>query len=293
MITGNSCCNEHICFDVLMKATPSEEGGLRYIYVEASKESRDQQGEVVLSQALQDSADIFRKFGVVDLDHKSMPAVARKYEIEHPEEWVVGQPVDVSFRDGTTFVKAQLRQGDTPLATRANRVWEGLTAVIPPDRYYASVGGSVLERAARIDPATHDKVQVVSKVRWDNLALSLQPVHPDLKPASIVPIGIFAKSLGGFVLGKALEASYATDVASLTGGSALGMQSIDTVVHNQAYLEVRDRLANALRFREIRARGRDITLWAIQQFGLSPAQAASWSERFLHDLSADRGGKTL
>jgi hypothetical protein len=288
MVTADTACQEHICFDVLLKATPHEEGGLRYVYVEASKETRDQQGEVVLTKALQDSADVFRKFGVVDLDHKSMPAVARKYDIDHPEEWIIGQPVEVNFRNGTTFVKAQLRQGDTPLATRANRVWEGLTQVISPDRYYASVGGAVLERTARIDPATHDKVQVITKTRWDNLALSLQPVHPDLQPASTVPMGVFAKSLGGFVLGKALEASYATNVASLSGGGALGAQSLDTTPH--AYFEFRDRLANALRFREIRAHARDLTGWAIQQFGLSPADAARWVERFLSDVSAHRGG---
>lgn len=277
--------SDHICFDVMLKATPAEEGGARFIYVEASKESRDQQGEIVLSKALRDSVDIFRKFGVVDLDHKSMPAVARRYGIDDPERWIIGQPVDVSFRDDTTFVKAQLRQGDTPLAHRANMVWDGLTKVIPPDRYYASVGGAVLERSTRIDPRTRDKVEVITRTRWDNLALSLTPVNADLNPATTTPVGVFAKSLGGFVIAKALEASYATDAAGKVGGAAFGAQSLDQGVHS--YFDFRHRISDALLKKRAKARSRDITTYAMNQLGLSADEAAEWVERFLRDLSRD------
>ena len=36
----------------MLKATPAEESGKRYLYLEASNEARDYQGEVVLAKAL-------------------------------------------------------------------------------------------------------------------------------------------------------------------------------------------------------------------------------------------------
>src|SRR3546814_19196264 len=87
---------------------------------------------VVLSKALQDSADHFLKFGNLDIDHKSMPSVARQYGIADPESWEIGLPTEVRFKDGVTFVKAKLFSGDTPLAARANMVWDRMTRLNPP-----------------------------------------------------------------------------------------------------------------------------------------------------------------
>lgn len=280
---------EHVRFDTLMKARAASEGGERIIYVEASSEAKDQEGEVVLARALRDSLDTFMKFGVVDLDHKSMPSVAAKYGIAQEDcpRWIVGQPVSVRFDGSKTLVKARLRQGDTPLADQANLVWDGLTKLNPPDRYYASVGGSVLAREIRIDPQTGDRVPVITKTRWNNLALSLQPVNQHLGAASTVPIGAFAKSFGGFVLGKsgagtALDAGvHATDASAKRGGAALGAQSLDGE-SVRSYFDFRERLA-----RDIRAglAGRDITNHAMQAYGLPIDQAAQWAERFLHGVN--------
>lgn len=274
---------DFVSFQTLMKATPAEEGGERIIYVEASKESRDQQGEIVLAKALKDSVQVFKKFGVIDLDHKSMPSVARQYGIETPEDWIIGQPLDVVFRDDMTIVKAQLRRGNTMLAEKANRVWEGLTQVTPPDRYYASVGGAVTGREIRFDPKTNSKVPVITGTRWNNLALSLNPVHPDLRPASTTPTGVFAKSLGGFIM-KALEAGYGTDSAGLTGGAALRMQSLDGAPIN--YFDFRNRLADAMRNGAVghNPSSRDLVGYCKQMFGLSLGDAAEYVERFYRDL---------
>lgn len=276
---------DFISFNLLMKATPAQEGGARIIYVEASKESQDQQGEVVLQKALKESVDVFKKFGVLDIDHKSMPSVAAKMGIQNPNEWIIGQPLDVMFRDDTTIVKAQLRQGDTPLAQRANEVWEGLTKLNPPDRYYASVGGAVMGTTLKFDPETKQKIPVITKTHWNNLALSLNPVNPHLKPASTTPVGVFAKSLNGFVFGKALEAGYGTDMASLTGGAALGMQSLDTGVSN--YFDFRERMSQALRSGKCGSNPgiRDLVTCATKIFGLSRDEAAEYVERFVRDLN--------
>lgn len=279
---------DFVSFGMLMKATPREEGGKRIIYVEASKESKDQEGEIVLAKALKDSADIFRKFGVLDLDHLSMPSVAAKNGIMDPENWVIGQPLDVAFNGDVTFVKAQLRRGESKLAERANKVWDGLTKVDPPDRYYASVGGSVTGRAIRLDPLTKSKVPVITGTHWNNLALSLNPVHPDLGPASTSPIGVFTKSLGGWVMRKALEASYATDATALTGGGAFGQQSLDTgnQTGNQNYFDFRNKLADAMREGAAGTNPgvRDLVAFCNKTFGLSLSDAAEYVERFCRDL---------
>lgn len=285
---------DFVSFGMLMKATPREESGKRIIYVEASKESKDQEGEIVLAKALRDSADIFRKFGVLDLDHLSMPTVAAKNGITDPENWVIGQPIDVAFRGDMTIVKAQLRRGDSPLAERANKVWEGLTKVDPPDRYYASVGGAVTGRAIRLDPLTKAKVPVITGTHWNNLALSLNPVHPDLGPASTSPIGIFTKSLGGWVMHKALEASYATDAAALTGGGAFGMQSLDTGTATN-YFDFRNKLADAMRSGAAGANpgARDLVAFCNKTFGLSLSDAAEYVERFYRDLKTGLNKRSM
>lgn len=275
---------DFVSFEMLMKATPMQENGKRIIYVEASKESRDQQGEIVLAKALKDSADVFRKFGVLDLDHKSMPSIAAQYGIQDPENWIIGQPVDVAFNGGTTIVKAELRQGDSPLCERANKVWEGMTKVSPPDRYYASVGGRVTGREIRLDPLTKAKVPVITSTRWDNLALSLSPVHGELAPAGTSAVGVFAKSIGGWVMQKALEASYGTDSAALTGGGAMRMQSLDTGASN--YFNFRDTLAAAMTTGQVGPNPgmRDLVDYCNKTFGLSLSDAAEYVERFYRDL---------
>lgn len=273
---------DFMVFGALLKATPATEGLDRIIYVEASKEAKDIDGEIVLAKALKESSDYFLKFGVLDLDHKSMPSVAQKMGLV-AEEWAIGQPLDVRFDGDTTVVKAKLYTGDTPLCSKANNVWDGLTKVSPPVRYYASVGGQVLGREVRLDPATGDRIPVVTKTRWSNLALSSQPVNPHLNTASTAPMGVFAKSLNAYVFNKALEASYATDSAGLTGGAALRVQSLDR--KPVSYIEFRDRLSSAIKGVPGGLGGaRGITALATRELGLSEDQAAEWVSRFLRDL---------
>ncbi|MFZ4538504.1 hypothetical protein [Propionivibrio sp.] len=275
---------DFMVFGAMMKAIPATEGMDRIIYVEASSEQKDIEGEIVLSKALKDSADYFLKFGIIDMDHKSMPAVAQKMGLI-AEEWAIGQPLEVRFSGDKTVVRAKLYSGDTPLAEKANNVWDGLTKLNPPARYYASVGGSVLGREIRLDPLTGDRIPVVTKTRWNNLALSATPVNQHLSTASSAPMGIFAKSLNGYVM-KALEASYATDAASLTGGGAFGMQSLDLGI--KSYFDFREKLSAAIRSHKT---GRDITNYAIRAFGLSHDQASEWVEKFLRGIKQSAANK--
>lgn len=273
---------DHFVFSMLLKALPLKDGEDRILYVEASKENRDYDGEVVLAKALRESADHFTKFGVVDLDHKSIPSVAAKLGVHNPDEWIIGQPLAVRFDGDRTLVKAVLRSGDTPLARQADIVWDGLTRVHPPVRYYASVGGRVLDRDIRTDPKTGETVPVITKTLWNNLALSLSPVNQHLGAATTVPMMVFSKSMGGFVA-KALTAGYGTDAATLTGGAALGRQSLSPEV--VSYFDFRERLAGDIR----RHKTKPISIsglaeYVSREYRLQHEQAVQWVGQFLSDL---------
>jgi hypothetical protein len=272
--------DEFVSFQSLLKATPAEEAGERFIYIEASNEGVDQQGEIVLSKALADSADFYRKYGNVDLDHWTI--LGPKSGIQNPMQYEIGKPVDVRIERKRTFVKAQLYTGQSDLARNANMVWESMTAISPPARWYPSVGGAVLERATEFDPETQTRVVAIKAVRWSNIGLSRTPVNQHVPTATAAPMGVFAKAMNCFVL-KALEASYATDATALSGGGALGMQSLDQGV--KSYFDFRERLSAAIRAHKV---GRDATNYAVQAFGLSHDQASEWVEKFLRGIESKR-----
>lgn len=281
---------DYLSIGCMLKATPAQEGDSRFIYLEASREARDQQNEIVLVKALEESADHYLKFGNIDIDHKSMPVVAKSFGIDNPEHWEVGTPVDVRINGTSTFVKAQLYSGDTPLAEKANMVWDSMTKLNPPRRWYPSVGGKVLAKSTRLDPETGDKIGVVSSVRWTNIAISQHPVNQHVGGIATIPFGVLAKSwgAGGFDMTKALEASYVTDAAAKTGGAALGTQSMDRGANApKSYFDFRERLAAAVKNGEVDSMSADgLVSYAAGNFGLSFDEAAEWVDRFLGDLKS-------
>jgi len=273
---------EFISVGGLLKATPSEESGDRILYIEASNEDRDHQDEIVLQKALADSSDYYLRHGNLDLSHFSI--LGPKSGIPNYMEYEVGKPAEVRVNGKSTFVKAQLYRGDSPMARNANMVWDSLTKQSPPSRWFPSVGGAVLAKSVRLDPASGDKIAVIERVRWNNLALDRCPVNKTVPEVSLAPVGVFTKSLGGFVITKALEASYATDAAAKTGGGALGMQSLDTGVRN--YFDFRNKLAEHLRTGVVGENpgASELVAYATKAFGMPSDQAAEHVERFMRDL---------
>ena len=275
--------SEFVSFELMLKATPAVEKGARFIYFEASNEGVDQQGERVLAKALRESKDHFLKFGNIDIDHYTM--IGPRAGIPDYQSYEIGQPVDVQFRGERTFVKARLYDGATSLAERANEVWESMTALNPPAKWYPSVGGAILGKSAQVDPKTGDKVTLIEKVRWTNVGLSRTPVNQHLPTATAHAVGSFAKSLNGFVL-KALDASYTTDRALLAGGGALGVQSLDTGHKTPvSYFQFRDGISSALLNGTVQDQSQSgLTSWSAQTFGMSSDEAADWVHRFLRSL---------
>ena len=275
--------------EMMLKATPAQEGDNRFIYLEASNEGQDQQNEIVLAKALEESAGHYIKFGNLDIDHKSMPSVAAMHGIADPEMWEVGVPVDVRVDGTSTFVKAKLFSGDTPLAEKANMVWDSMTKLSPAKRWYPSVGGRPLAKSIRIDPKTGAKIGVVSKVRWTNVALTSGPVNQHVRGIATMPFGVLAKSWvsagEGFDLTKALTAGYTADVSQMTGGDALRIQSHDGVP--SSYFDFRDRLSGSLRKGGVKDQSAEgLVQYSAGRFRLSLDEATEWVDRFLGDLKS-------
>ena len=267
----------------LLKATPREEAGRRFIWFEASNEDVDHQNEVVLQKALADSADYYLRHGNIDLSHYTL--LGPKSGIPNFMEYEIGKPAAVQVNGKKTFVKAELYQGESPMARNANMVWDSLTKQFPVSSWFPSVGGSVLAKSVKLDPSTGEKVGVVDRVRWNNVALDRCPVNKSVPEVSLAPVGVFAKSLGGFIISKALTAGYGSDSAAMTGGAALRGQSLDGAM--RGYFKWRDDVSGAIRDGTIRTPNAEgIVAFSAKKFGMQLHEAAEWTERFLLDLKA-------
>lgn len=273
---------EFISVGGLLKATPQEDAGHRYIFFEASNEDVDHQNEVILQKALSESSEYYLRHGNIDLSHYTI--MGPKSGIPNFMEYEIGKPLAVQVNGRRTFVKAELYSGDSAMARNANMVWDSLTKQMPASTWYPSVGGSVLSKSVKLDPATQQKVAVIDRVRWNNTALDRCPVNKTVPTISTAPVGTFAKSLGGFVITKGLTAGYGTDAAALTGGAAMREQSLDRTI--QSYFDFRNKLAERMRSGGTGKNpgARDLVSYAAKQFSLSPDRAAEWVERFMRDL---------
>lgn len=274
---------DYLAMGGLLKATPAEEGSHRLLYLEASNEDIDHHDEIVLQKALGESADYYLRHGNIDLSHYSI--LGAKSGLSNFMEYEIGKPVDVRVDGNKTFVKAELYTGESPMAKNATMVWDSLTKQKPVSRWFPSVGGVVLSKSVRIDPATGRKVAVVDKVRWNNIALDRCPVSKTVPEVSAVPAYTFAKSLNGFVV-KALEASSSTDMAQLTGGGALGQQSLDGASHSKAYAQTAAIIANRLRTGKLSPR--NIKAYLVEHLGFYDDDAEYFSHAFLTDLQTRR-----
>jgi hypothetical protein len=289
---------EFVSIGSLLKATPKEEGGERIIYMEASNEGVDQTSEVVLAKALAEQAGFYKKFGNLDLEHYTV--IGAKLGVPDYLTYEIGKPLDVRQRDGSTFVKAMLYKGEGPLAEKANMVWDGMTKITPPFRWFPSVGGSVLAKSLQIDPKTGAQKKLITKVRWSNIGLSRTPVNQHLGGCTPIPIEVFAKSLLAgtcdeldWDMVKTLTAGYGTDSADLAGGAAMRKQSLDGADASRRsgrdgmnYWHFRDALASAIRSGEAGSKPDLATLvtYAASRFDLPQDEAAELVERFANDL---------
>lgn len=282
---------EQFLISNLFKATPKAEGGARIVYIEPSNETLDAAGEKVLSSALAAAAAEYERFGNLDVDHYTI--IGPKIGLRDYMLYEIGRPLQVRIDGRHTFVKAQLYQGDGETARQANLVWESMTQLSPPARWYPSVGGAVLEKAAEIDPENNARVTLVKRVRWTNIAFSRTPVNQAVPSVATVPFGVFAKcwTPGGLDLGKALEAGQTYAIADAPGGQALRQQSLDHRLQRYwDYGEWRDDFATRIRDGTIKINAKPAALIEAlsEKYGLNADQAFDYLERFFRDAQNQR-----
>ena len=195
--------------DLLIKG--KEEDGKWMVYLEASNEIKDQEGETVDMEAMNKARDYYLSHGVLSWDHK--------HKQTNDPEYIIGEPLDVKFTDDRkTLVKGWLyQQNDT-----AKKLWNNIRS--GAKRLGASIGGGILEKAE----------SRIKRVVWDEVAITHKPVNDTtLGNVSMMPFGAFAKALAytegsasieDFV--KALTAGGGVNAANFTGGRALTSESL-------------------------------------------------------------------
>lgn len=258
----------------------AEENGDRVIYIEASREDLDQEDEIVLCKALKESAEYFKTFGNLDIDHITQ---TKPPNIRNPYLFEIGKPVEVlATNDNVTMVKVRLYQGTGTSAEMANYVWSSLTQQEPPMTWYASVGGEITDTAERILP-DGKKCNVITGVRWSNLALSKTPCLTTLHPASLTPIGAFAKS----AVAKAMESFTETDSNAIEGYQSLIPQSLDGGMKEQVQDDdLHHQIAQAILDSTIDGTKESIINFIQSVCSCTTDQARELAEQFLLNLKA-------
>ena len=179
--------------DVLIKGV--EEDGKWVVYLQASNEMKDQDGETVEMAALKKARDYFLSHGVLSWDHK--------HKVTGDPEFIIGEPMDVRFTGrGETLVKGWLYQYND----KARKVWNNIRS--GAKRLGASIGGGILQKAE----------SVIKQVVWDECALTHKPINDaTLGTVQILPFAAFA---------KAMTAGGGVDAAAFAGGRALTGESL-------------------------------------------------------------------
>jgi hypothetical protein len=255
----------------IVKAFPREEGGKRIVYVEASNEQTDLQGEKVLQAALWESRDYFIKKGNLDIDHLSKVGLKLKPPIEDYYNYEIGRPLEVDRSNGSIWVKGVIYQGNP----HAEAFWASLHYE-PPQQWMASVAGAVLGRARR------GNVSMITKCRWNNLGFSNEAVNHRLRhPASTEPAGPFSKATI-LEFAKALTAGYGTDTATLEGGGALRRESRSGKIVDP-YQRYRNYASKLILKGGGRLSHERFTRWA-RECGYSQENAQKVAKRFLDEL---------
>lgn len=172
-----------------------EENGQWIVYLQASNEMKDQDGETVDMSALEKAADYYLSHGVLSWDHK--------HKATHDPGFIIGEPLDVKFTDDRrTLVKGYLYQSNDI----AQKVWKNIQS--GAKRLGASIGGGILQKSEN----------AIKQVIWDETAITHRPVNDGtLGGVTMIPFAAFA---------KALMAGSGVDAAVFTGGRSLTPESL-------------------------------------------------------------------
>jgi len=178
-----------------LKAQVAEEQGQRILYMQASSEVRDLQGEKVLLSALAKSIPYFLQYGKIDLDHASVLGEIRGTKV-NPYAFEIGKPLDARVDGDSVWVKAAIysARGQNQFTESADLFWDSLQTS-PPTTWYPSIAGDVFSEAPVVEDGL--PTQEIRGIRWHSIGLSRTPVNHDVGPVSTVPLRAFAKAFSG------------------------------------------------------------------------------------------------
>ena len=198
----------------IFKAQAEVEGGQRIVYMEASTEIRDVQGDKILLSALEASIPYFLKYGRLDLDHASVLGQIRGQKV-NPYAFEIGKPLDVKVQDGSVWVKAAIFSGiggGNSFTEAADIFWDSLHTQ-PPVVWFPSIAGDVYAEQTVQDAGL--PTQEVRGIRWHSIGLSRTPVNQAIGAVTTSPIRAFAKAFSGMADLKDTLASMAPDLRRL------------------------------------------------------------------------------
>lgn len=182
---------------VTLKAQVGEEQGQRILYMQASSEVRDLQGEKVLLSALAKSIPYFLQYGRIDLDHASVLGEIRGTKV-NPYAFEIGKPLDARIDGDSVWVKAAIyssRGGaGNQFCESADLFWDSLQTN-PPAVWYPSIAGDVFSEAPVVEDG--QPTQEIRGIRWHSIGLSRTPVNHKVAPVSTMPLRAFAKAFAG------------------------------------------------------------------------------------------------
>lgn len=176
----------------ILKALPVDTTGRRIVEVEASTETVDFDGDVVLQSALLASANTFVATGHLDIDHLS--ELGARMGIPDPSSFIVGRPMAVTdLGGGRTFVKGEISRANDgkfdPAANRFDEFWSSLQRD-PPVMWFSSIYGfptdldDCTKGACGSSGATR---YLIKSIDWRSLAFTRSPKNLALtSPTRIV-----------------------------------------------------------------------------------------------------------
>ena len=173
------------------------EGGQRIVYMEASTEIRDIQGDKILLSALEASIPYFLKYGRIDLDHASVLGQIRGQKV-NPYAFEIGKPLAVKVGEGSVWVKAAIFSGTSgqgySFTEAADLFWDSLHTT-PPVIWFPSIAGDVYAEQTTSEGGL--PTQEVRGIRWHSIGLSRTPVNMNIGPVTTMPMRAFAKAFAG------------------------------------------------------------------------------------------------
>lgn len=171
----------------LVKALPTSHG-TRIIECEASCEEVDLEGDVVLQQALLNSAHFFVKSGMIDLEHYG--EIGERLGIADPTSYIIGRPLAVTDLGGKrTGVRAEIMRSQDgsfdPSINRFDSFWKSLQSN-PPVTWYSSIFAIPTDwDNCGEKSCSHGAIRyVIKEMEWHSLAMTRHPMNNKIKGAA-------------------------------------------------------------------------------------------------------------